>query len=145
MSDGDRALTREGAARFELTARGLARLLDPPAALLTSPLLRARQTAALCSSAWAGVEPTPEPALASGSVDAILAAVASHPAEATVALVGHEPTVSQLVAELLGARGAAVAIDVGTAALVEATSIARRSGRLVWFLPAAITEALGAK
>jgi phosphohistidine phosphatase SixA len=61
-----------------------------------------------------------------------------------VALVGHEPTVSRLVTELLGARtGEALAFGVGTAALLDVTSVARRAGRLVWFLPSAVTEALG--
>jgi phosphohistidine phosphatase len=143
LTDAERALTPEGAARFERTARGLARLLEPPTALLTSPLLRARQTAALCGAAWGGIVATAEPALASGSVDAILEALRARRDDTLVTLVGHEPTVSQLVAELLGLRGEAIAFAVGTAALVDVLSLSRRSARLVWFLPPAVTEALG--
>jgi len=143
VPDSERALTREGAAHFEQTARGLARILDAPATLLTSPILRARQTAALCGAAWGGIEPRLEPALASGSVDDILAALASHASDGSVALVGHEPTVSHLVTQLLSAHREAITFGVGTAALLDVTSVARRTSHLVWFLPAQVTEALG--
>jgi phosphohistidine phosphatase len=143
VPDGDRALTRDGAARFELSARGLARLVDAPAVLLTSPLLRARQTAALCAAAWRGPEATVEIALASGSVDAILDALAEQSHDASVALIGHEPTVSGLVTELLSARGETIPFGVGTAALLEVSSLPRRAAHLIWFLPAPVTEALG--
>ena len=143
VPDRDRALTREGAARFEATARGLARLLQRPAVLLTSPMLRARQTAALCSATWGSIEPTPEPALASGSVDEVLEALEARPHDASVVLVGHEPTMSMLLTELLGGRAEAIRFGVGTAALVEMDSLATRTARLVWFLPAEVTEALG--
>ena len=134
VSDAERALTAEGARRFRAAAKELAHLVPRPEALLTSPLLRARQTAALIAAAWGDIEPVLEAALASGSVDGILAAIDHYPRGATVALVGHEPTVSALVAELVGVRtGEAVAFEPGAAALIEITSVARRRGRLVWF------------
>jgi phosphohistidine phosphatase len=143
IADADRPLTPEGERRFRAAARGLARLLPSPDALLTSPLLRARQTAALAASAWTGIEPVVEPALASGSVDAILAALEHRPREATIALVGHEPTVSSLVAELVGARsGEAVAFEPGAAALLDVSSLAARQGRLLWFLPNSVAGAV---
>ena len=43
---------------------GLARILDRPDALLTSPWLRARQTAAIAAAAWGGSEPKETAALA---------------------------------------------------------------------------------
>ena len=143
VPDSERALTREGAARFELTARGLARILDAPSTLLASPLLRARQTAALCSAAWGGIEARFEPALASGNVDAIFTALANHANDESVVLVGHEPTVSQLVTQLLNAHNEAITFGVGTAALLDVTSVSRRAAHLIWFLPAQVTEALG--
>ena len=134
VSDAERALTSEGERRFRAAAKELAQLVPRPDALLTSPLLRARQTAALVAAAWGDIEPVPEAALASESVAGILAAIDLYPRGATVALVGHEPTVSALVAELVGVRtGEAVAFEPGAAALIEITSVARRRGRLVWF------------
>ena len=137
-SDAERRLTAEGERRFHATARALARLVPAPDILLTSPLVRAQQTAAIAGAAWGGLQSKPEPALAAGSVEAILSALDDHAAEATVALVGHEPTVSALVSRLVGApSSAAVAFEPGASALLEVASLAERNARLVWFLPSA--------
>jgi len=142
VADAERRLSPEGERRFQAAARGLARLVPAPDVLLTSPLVRARQTAAIAAAAWGGLEPRPEPALASGTIDAILAALEHQPRDATVALVGHEPTVSALVAELVGAGSTdAVAFEPGAAALLEVASLATRGARLVWFLPTAALAA----
>ena len=50
-ADEERPLTPEGEAKFKEAARGLARAYDRPDALLTSPWLRARQTAAIAGAA----------------------------------------------------------------------------------------------
>src|SRR5688572_6271616 len=137
LTDADRPLTAEGERRFRAAARGLARRVTPDV-LLTSPLLRARQTAAIASAAWSGLAATPERALASGGVDEILDALEHLPGEATVAIVGHEPTVSMLVAQLIGeASVRAVALEPGSAALLEVESLRPRGARLVWLLTTA--------
>jgi phosphohistidine phosphatase len=137
IPDAERALTDEGERRFRAAARGLARRVTPDV-LLTSPLRRARQTAAIASAAWGSLAATPERALASGGVEGILALLESHPGDATVAIVGHEPTVSMLVAQLIGeSSAAAVAFEPGTAALLEVEVLAPRGARLVWLLTAA--------
>jgi phosphohistidine phosphatase SixA len=59
----------------------------------------------------------------------------NHPGDATVAIVGHEPTVSMLVAQLIGESSAeAVAFEPGTAALLDVEVLAPRGARLVWLL-----------
>jgi phosphohistidine phosphatase len=135
VPDDERALTPDGERLFARCARGIARLVPKPDALVASPLLRARQTATLLAAAWGGVDVELDAVLAAGGVDAILASLENHPPEATVVLVGHEPTVSALVAELVSARGEAMAFEPGAAALIEVASLARRAGRLIWFLP----------
>jgi phosphohistidine phosphatase len=149
VPDAERPLTAEGERRFRAAARGLAQVVMPDV-LLTSPLLRARQTAAIAAAAWGTLEPMPEPALASGNLTEIFDALDAHPPDATVALIGHEPTVSTLVAELTRAAREAgedghepVSFTPGAAALLEVASIARRSGRLVWFHSDASAAALG--
>ena len=132
--DAARALTAEGERRFRDAARHIARLVPRPDALLTSPLLRARQTAAILAAAWGDIHPALEPVLSAGSVDRIMAVLENHPRDATVVLVGHEPTVSALVAGFVGAHGEAVAFEPGGAALLEVTSVSRGGGCLVWFL-----------
>jgi len=143
VADAERPLTPEGERRFRAAARGLATLVTPDA-LLTSPLRRARETAAIAGAAWGGLTPAPEPALASGGVDAILGLLENQPPDATVALVGHEPTVSMLVAELTGLSSSdQVGFEPGAAALVEWASPGLGSCRLVWFMSPTDAAALG--
>jgi phosphohistidine phosphatase len=143
IADDDRPLTSRGRARFRLAARGLARILDRPDVLLTSPLPRARATADLAARAFGRLEPRPEPVLAHGGADAILAMLQRQPADATVALVGHEPVLSLLLARLLGSgRGERFAFKKGGAALVDLPEGPRAGGRLVWFLRPRILRCL---
>jgi phosphohistidine phosphatase len=137
MRDAERPLTANGVQSFTAAARGLARLVPAPDVLLSSPLLRACQTAALIAAAW-GMEVTEEPALASGSLDRILSAVERQPQEGTIAVVGHEPTVSALVAELSGmVTPESVGFEPGAVALLEVDSLTARDARVVWLLSAA--------
>jgi len=145
LRDADRPLTTDGERRFRATALALSRIVPKPDVLLTSPLLRARQTAMLLAAAWTDIEPTIEPtlepALASGSVDAILGALEQHARGASVVLVGHEPTVSALLGELLGVISSeAIVFEPGAAALLEVSSVARHHGRLLWFLPPDLSQ-----
>lgn len=149
VRDAERPLTAEGERRFRTAARGLAHLVTPDV-VLTSPLRRARQTAAIATAAWGAPDATPEPALASGNLTEIFDALEAHPPDATVALIGHEPTVSTLVAELTRAAREAgedghepISFTPGAAALLEVASIAGRSGRLVWYHSDASAAALG--
>jgi phosphohistidine phosphatase len=141
--DDERPLTPAGRAKFSLAARGLARLVGRVDVLLTSPLTRARETAAIAAGAFKPIEPVIEPALAGDRVDAILAALASRPPEATVALVGHEPMLATLLAHMVGAPDAErFAFKKGGTALVDLPDGPAGAGRLVWFLPPRILRAL---
>src|SRR5881409_3204185 len=103
-----------------MAARGLARIARRPDVLLTSPLPRARVTAEIAARAFKHIEPSIEQALARESVDGILAALKTHPRGAMVALVGHEPVLSAVLARLLGAsQGERFAFEKGGAALVD--------------------------
>jgi len=135
LADADRALTPEGVSKFERAAAGLARIVDPPDVLLTSPLKRARQTADIASRAWGRIEPVETAALAGGTLTELAKAVDAHPDGATVVLVGHEPHVSDLLARLLGSpEGGRLSFKKGGAALVELEDGLEDGGRLVWFL-----------
>ena len=88
-----------------MAARGLAQIVRRPDVLLTSPFARARVTAEIAARAFKHIAPQLEPALADESVDGIIIALKSHPLGATVAIVGHEPMLSALLARMLGATG----------------------------------------
>jgi phosphohistidine phosphatase len=136
MPDEKRPLTPEGELKFREAARGLARLVDRPDALLTSPWLRAKQTAAIAGAAWGQIEPTETAALAGGSFEELAAVLDRHKDDATIVLVGHEPWVSALVARLLGTRhDDRLTFKKGGAALVEVPGRLGEGGSLAWFLP----------
>jgi phosphohistidine phosphatase len=71
-----------------------------PDAILTSPLLRARETGALVGREL-GVEPTADERLAPGATaEAIMSAVSDR--GDTVVVVGHQPDCSRIAAALTG-------------------------------------------
>lgn len=144
IPDADRPLTPEGEEKFREAARGLARLVERPDALLTSPWLRARQTAEIAAAAWGKLEPVETEALAGGSFEAQAAVVDRYPRDATVAVVGHEPYVSELLGRLLGSRHAdRLTFKKGGAALVELPGRLAEGGTLELFLPPKALRRLG--
>jgi phosphohistidine phosphatase len=145
IPDADRPLTPEGERKFRQAARGLARLRKRPDALLTSPWRRALQTAEIAAGAWGRIMPSPTPALAGGSFEDLAAALADHSPEATVALVGHEPHLSALLARLLGTtHDDRLTFRKGGAALIDLPGGLLEGGRLVWYVPPKILRELGA-
>ncbi len=145
IADDDRPLTPEGEKKFKKAARGLARIAPRPGAILSSPLPRAFRTAEIAAAAWGRLTPEKTPALVGGSLADLAAALAPYGAEATVALVGHEPHLSGLLAELLGSRSA----ENGWSFAREAPPSWRSpgdlgaGGTLVWFLTPKLLRALG--
>jgi phosphohistidine phosphatase len=132
--DDERPLTDEGRRRFRRVAKGIERVVPRPDAILTSPLPRARQTADLLAACWSGVEPQDVPALAVGDHAALEQALRAFPDEAFVAVVGHEPWCSALLAHLLDARSPErFAFRKGGAALVEVRGSLAEGGTLHWF------------
>jgi len=97
LSDAARALTLEGRERMLLELRGLERLGFRFERLLHSPLRRARETAELLAPLVAGELEVCE-LLAAPPGPALRACLAGE----SLALVGHEPWLTQLAGELLG-------------------------------------------
>lgn len=143
LPDDERPLTPEGEKKFRRAARGLAQLQDKPYAILTSPLPRAHRTAEILSEAFGTVTLTATPALSYGSFEELFELLREYPAKALVAVVGHEPYLSALLARLLGTKsGSAVAFRKGGMALVELAGGLKDGGQLQWFLPARVLRAL---
>ena len=143
IPDDQRPLTAEGEKKFRRAARGLARIEGPPAVVLTSPLPRARKTAEIAAEAWGGVAVTNTAALVDGDLEALEEALARHPADSTVAVVGHEPHVSALLGHLLGtAADDRLEFKKGGAALVELRSDLDEGAQLIWFMPPRILREL---
>jgi phosphohistidine phosphatase len=145
IRDGERPLTPRGRARFRVAARGLARISDRPDVLLTSPLVRARATAEIAAAAFRKLTPRVEPALGRDNVDAVVAALQKCPRDAMVAVVGHEPTLSRLLARMLGVHqhDDRFAFKKGGAALLDLPDGPAGSGQLRWFVKPRILRSLG--
>jgi phosphohistidine phosphatase len=119
--DAKRPLSEDGIERFQRSARGLARLDVWIDVVLTSPLVRARQTADIVASAF---DPRPsiitiESLAPGGSYASLVADLEKHGRKTRIALVGHEPGIGELGARLIGSRhsfefkkGAVCRIDV---------------------------------
>ena len=133
--DTKRPLTHKGIGRLRQQGAGLDALGVSWDQILTSPLVRARQTAeALAEGLGAAPPIASTDALAPGGTTAqVLEELGKHPRRRRIALVGHEPNIGELAARLLGLRtpvgfkkGAVCRIDVETLPPT-------RAGRLVWF------------
>ena len=98
--DAERPLTDEGREQARAAGRALAALGVEPAACLSSPKLRAADTAKLACEAL-GAEVQLEPKLAGGPFDA--EALAAGLGD-DVLLVGHDPDFSMAVHSLTGAQ-----------------------------------------
>lgn len=97
-TDASRRLTDEGKVKTAQAGRGLARIATAPQAILTSPLVRAQQTAEILAPIFGCRSEVFEP-LGYGSATDIIRQLALR-SEASLLLVGHEPTLSQ-TAEIL--------------------------------------------
>ena len=146
VRDHERPLTRRGREKFRLAARGLARIVDRPDVLLTSPLTRARATAEIAAAAFKRLAPRIEPALAQESAEVVVTALRKHPLAATIAIVGHDPALSRLLARFLGTRPGddRLAFKKGGVALIDLPHGPSAAGQLRWFVKPAILRSLGA-
>ncbi len=112
--DAERPLTKKGEKQARAAGLALRALGVELSACLTSPKLRAADTARLACEAL-GVEPQHEPKLAGGPFDgeALAAGLGEH-----VLLVGHDPDFSMAVHSLTGAqvrmkKGGLAAVEKG--------------------------------
>jgi phosphohistidine phosphatase len=142
--DTKRPLTADGMARMRRAARGLARLGVTFDIVLTSPLVRTRQTADIVAGVFSSgplVEAVPSLA-PGGSFQDVLADLQKYAHYTSIALVGHEPGIGELAGRLVGSRrgfefkkGAVCRIDLDSLPPTE-------PGTLLWFLAPKILRAI---
>lgn len=135
--DGERPLTGAGREQARKTARALKTLVPRIDVLATSPLVRARETARLLARDYRKLRIHELPALAPGApAKNVSAWLAEQAADATVALVGHEPDLGVLASLLLTGRNQPIlAFKKGGACLIEfENGPARGSATLAWLL-----------
>lgn len=142
--DGERPLSPQGIARAQKAAAGMKQLVRAPGRVLTSPLVRALQTAAILTEVAGWPKATHCAELAPGGSPEALLAVLRRMPETRIAVVGHEPGLGRLVAvSLPGAAGAeGFRFKKMGAALLTFQGAARPGGaRLAWLVPAKVLRA----
>jgi len=146
LSDAERPLTEKGQRRMSRIAAGIERLTERPALILSSPLLRARQTAEIlashCSPCAVDIieELSPEAPLR-GLVKMLQQQQLAGP----LVVVGHEPDLSALTGLLLCNRETGfIQLKKGGAALLQFEHrIDIGAGTLQWLLPPRLLRRYG--
>jgi phosphohistidine phosphatase len=131
-SDGERPLTRKGIDKMERVGERLEELEIEADAIVTSPLLRAKQTAEVLAEALDLEEALSEDERLGGDFDRRgLAGILNDRADAkALVLVGHEPSMSSVIGELVG--GARIDFKKGAVACVDVSDTSALRGVLLW-------------
>lgn len=132
--DGLRPLTPEGEDLMRREAKGMRRLGLAPDVIVTSPLVRARQTAEIAAEALGALDRLVEDACLAHGFDrrCVERLAAEHPEAAELMVVGHEPEFSATIAELIG--GGDVDMKKGSLARVDVAGPGLEDGVLAWLL-----------
>lgn len=136
-SDAARELTREGEEEAQIAGAALAELGVTPSHVLSSPLVRARQTAEIAAKALKvqrGVESVDE--LANGTpTQTLLRALKSYSSEDEILLVGHMPSLSEHLAALIGSKNPqGLPLGKACVACVDLDELRPGRGQIRWLL-----------
>lgn len=138
-SDSDRPLTPDGIARMKREAKAMQRLGIVPDIVVSSPLLRAKQTAEIVAARLELGNRLREDARVGfgfGADDA-RAIAGEHETARSIMFVGHEPSMSGTIGKITG--GSRIDFKKGGLACVELDDDS--PGRLAWLLtPKLLTE-----
>jgi phosphohistidine phosphatase len=145
-ADEDRELTEEGIEKLKKGAAGLRAIDAVPEVVLSSPLVRARQTAKILIDMFDG-KPSLRivPALAPGGKRAELhKEMLKYESAGSVMLVGHHPSLGEIAAEIAwGSSECALDLKKGGACALEIGRWAPEPrGTLLWLMPPAILRKL---
>lgn len=144
--DAKRPLTPMGKKKMQEIAQGLARLGVEIDWIVTSPLVRAVETAGIIADSRQGNVPMDfaDALKPGGSAEALISFLAKQPRRKRVLVVGHEPDLSDLAARLIGAgRNAHLAFKKGGCCLIRFGEFPPKSpGELVWWLTPRVMRGL---
>ncbi len=138
--DAKRPLTDAGKERMAREAAGIRALGLSVDLIISSPLVRAHQTAEIVAKA----QDPPVRLLQDARVGPgfgpqhLTAIVREHRRAAALMFVGHEPDFSETIGEVTG--GGRVAMKKGALAYVQLDHVASLRGTLVWLIPAKALE-----
>jgi len=146
--DPERALTEDGKKKTRKACKGLLVMGTAPVRIITSPYVRARQTAELCAEACGiaadriVVSDALLPHAAPYGIFHALHAFAHVDTE--VVCVGHSPHLDRALAlSMTGDRVPVTSLKKAGAALLELDDLPRPHGELVWLVPPKVLVELG--
>jgi phosphohistidine phosphatase len=137
QDDAGRSLTKEGRQKMRRAAKGLRQIIASLDLIATSPLARAAQTAQIVAGEFDGVKTVQVSALSPRKpVAALIEWLNAHAADATIALVGHEPHLSSFLCWLVtGLQESFVELKKGGMALLECDApVSPGRAKLHWLL-----------
>jgi len=140
--DDLRPLTKEGIEDIGVVARGLRELVPHVATFATSPLVRARQTADIVAEVYGQPVIETDVLRPDAPYDQFESWAESTQGD-VVAVFGHEPHLSGLIAWLIGGRKSRIDLKKGGACLLEFHRQPREgAGALVWLLTPKVVRRL---
>ncbi|HXT31609.1 MAG TPA: phosphohistidine phosphatase SixA [Vicinamibacterales bacterium] len=142
--DSKRPLTPDGISRLRKTARGLNAIGVGFDQIVTSPLVRTRQTADIFAEELKSKPPvvTADALAPAGTPASVIQEIARHVRKPRVALVGHEPNLGELAAQLIGSRTPLEFKKGGICRIDFDVLPPKGAGALRWFLTPKILRAL---
>ena len=144
-ADAERYLTRKGMEKTRAVALGLRAMGIQPEAMLTSPFVRAVQTAEITAAAFAfGRDKIRQTeALCFGRKPAELFRELSRMRAKEVICFGHAPHLDEVIAYALGSRANLTSLKKAGVACLELKSMAPPKGSLVWLCTPRTLRGLG--
>jgi phosphohistidine phosphatase len=134
-----RPLTDDGIDAMKREARRLSQIKFKLDAIVSSPLVRARETAWLVAKAL-NMSVDESPLLKPGfNLDALDVLLSQYVALNRLMIVGHEPDFSQVIAQLIG--GGTILMRKGSLARVDISELHPPHGELVWLLTPSVLDA----
>ena len=144
--DPERYLTEEGIEKTKRVAAGVAALTATPDLLLSSPYIRAMQTAEIFAAALdypklkirrsdlllPGAEPT-----------LFFRELAKDKQTSTLFIFGHAPQLDELISTALGSRQHITSLKKAGVALIQLKKVSPPSGQLLWLVPPKLLRRAG--
>ena len=142
--DSKRPLTGAGIKRLQQAARALNALDIGFDHIITSPLVRTRQTADTLAGALTSTPTisTSDALAPAGTPAGVFHELARHMRKPRIALVGHEPNIGELTARLIGARVPLEFKKGGICRLDFSVFPPKGTGQLRWFVTPRMLRAI---
>lgn len=145
-ADPDRFLTEEGIEKTAEVAKGLAKISEAPDLVLTSPYVRAVQTAEIVGEAleYSKQKIRKTEALLPGAEPQQLFRELTREKDLSAVFVfGHAPHLDELIATAVGSKRHISALKKAGVALVELKRLTPPNGQLVWLATPKLLRKLG--